>query len=44
MAYIVFYSNNIDTGPYGAVVMSMDNGVVGTGLASRYQLQPRAGF
>ena len=29
--------------PDGAVVMSSANGLVGTGFASRYQLQPRAG-
>ena len=28
----------------GAVVMSSANGPVGTGFASRYRLQPRAGF
>ena len=32
------------TGPDGAVVMSLANGMVGTGFASRYRLQPRAGF
>ena len=31
-------------GPYGAVVMSSANGLEGTGFASRYWLQPRAGF
>ena len=30
----------VTTGPDGAVV----NGLVGTGFASRYRLQPRAGF
>ena len=34
----------VDTGPDGAVVMSSANGLVGTGFASRYRLQPRAGF
>ena len=33
-----------DTGPDGAVAMSSANGLVGTGFASWYQLQPRAGF
>ena len=28
----------------GAVAMLMANGLVGTGFASRYRLQPRAGF
>ena len=28
----------------GAVAMSLANGLVGTGFASRYRLQPRAGF
>ena len=28
----------------GAVVMSSANGLVGTGFASRYRLQPRAGY
>ena len=32
------------TGPDGTVAMSSANGVVGTGFASQYQLQPRAGF
>ena len=32
------------TGPDRAVVMSSANGLVGTGFASRYRLQPRAGF
>ena len=32
------------TGPNGAVVMSSANGLVGTGFASWYRLQPRAGF
>ena len=32
------------TGPDGAVVMSSTKGLVGTGFASRYRLQPRAGF
>ena len=32
------------TGPDGAVVMSSANGLVGTEFASRYRLQPRAGF
>ena len=32
------------TGPDGAVVMSSAYGLVGTGFASRYWLQPRAGF
>ena len=27
-----------------AVVVSSTNGLVGTGFASRYRLQPRAGF
>ena len=31
-------------GPDGAVVMSSANGLVGTGFASRYRLQPRVGF
>ena len=33
-----------DTGPDGAVVMSSANGLVGTGFASWYQLQPRTDF
>ena len=28
----------------GAVVMSSANGLVGTGFASRYRFQPKAGF
>ena len=32
------------TGPHGAVAMSSANGLVGTGIVSRYQLQSRAGF
>ena len=36
------YTN--DTGPYGTVVMSSANMLVGTGFVSRYWLQPRAGF
>ena len=32
------------TGPDGAAVMSSANGLVGVGFASRYRLQPRAGF
>ena len=32
------------TGHDGAVVMSSANGLVGTGFASPYRLQPRAGF
>ena len=38
---------NVDvciTGPDGAVAMLSDNGLVGTGFASRYRFQPRAGF
>ena len=31
------------TSPDGAVAMSLANGLVGTGIASRYRLQPRAG-
>ena len=34
----------IHTGPDDAVDMSSANGLVGTGFASRYRLQPRAGF
>ena len=29
---------------HGTVAMSSANGLVGTGFASQYQLQPRAGF
>ena len=32
------------TGPDGAVATSSVNGLVGTGFASRYRLQPRVGF
>ena len=32
------------TGPDGAVAMSSTNELVGTGVASPYRLQPRAGF
>ena len=32
------------TGLDGAVVMLSANGLVGNGFASRYRLQPRAGF
>ena len=32
------------TGPDGAVGVSSGNGLVGTGFATRYRLQPRAGF
>ena len=32
------------TGPDGTVVMSSANGLVGTGFASQYWLQPRSGF
>ena len=38
----IFYL--LQTGPDGAVVMSLANGLVGTGFASWYRLQPRAGF
>ena len=34
----------LHTGSNGTVVMSSVNGLVGTGFASRYRLQPRAGF
>ena len=34
----------LTTGPDGAVAVSSANGLVGTGFASRYRLQPRAGF
>ena len=47
--YIVILVNNIGeglgaTGPDAAVVMSSANRLVGTGFASRYRLQPIAGF
>ena len=32
------------TGPNGAVVMSLANGLVGTGFAPRHRLQPRVGI
>ena len=32
------------TGPCGVKAMPSANGLVGTGFASRYRLQPRAGF
>ena len=32
------------TGPDGAVVKSSVNGLIGTGFAFRYRLQPREGF
>ena len=37
-------SHLLTTGPDGAVAKSSVNGLVGTGFASQYQLQPRAGF
>ena len=33
-----------NTGPDDAVTKSSANGLVDTGIASRYRLQPRAGF
>ena len=36
--------NSTNTGPDDSVTMSSANGLVGTGFASRYRLQPRAGF
>ena len=39
-----FAANRKETGADGAVVMSLANRLVGTGLASRYRLQSRAGF
>ena len=41
---ITFFFANQKTGPGGAVVMSSANRLVGAGFASRYRLQPRAGF
>ena len=35
---------SVGTGPNGAVAMSPANGLVGTGFASRYRLQPREDF
>ena len=32
------------TGPDGVVAMPLANGLVGTGFASRYRFQHRAGF
>ena len=43
-AYKRSLAPNQKTGPNGAVAMSSVNGMVGTGFASRYRLQPRAGF
>ena len=37
-------SANRNTGPDSAVAMPSANGFVGTGFASRYRLQSRAGF
>ena len=37
-------SQQLETGPDGAVAMSSPNGMVGNGFSSRYRLQPRAGF
>ena len=37
-------SNPVVNDPDDAVVMSSANGLVGTGFASWYRLQPRAGF
>ena len=42
--YILYLTLARPTGPDGAVVMSSANGLVGTGFASRYRHQPRAGF
>ena len=41
---VVIFVSCMMTGPNGAVVMSSANGLVGTGFASRYRLQPRVGF
>ena len=38
------HDNGVHTGPDGAVANSLANGLVGTGIASQYRLQPRAGF
>ena len=39
---INIFSDSLRTGPDGTVVMSLANGLVGTGFASRYRHQPRA--
>ena len=38
---LIIYEMEMDTGPDGAVAMSSTNGLVGTGFASQYRLQPR---
>ena len=38
------YRDEMRTGTNGAVAKSLANGLVGTGFASRYQLQPSLGF
>ena len=38
------FNVQLTTGPDGAVFMSSANGLVGTGFASQYRLQPRAFF
>ena len=41
---VAFFLVHFLTDPDSAVAMSSANGLVGTGFASRYQLQPRACF
>ena len=41
---IIIFINFTYSGNIGTVAMSLANGLVGTGFASQYQLEPRAGF
>ena len=43
VVYAIYSDGNL-SGPDGAVAMSSANGLVGTGFASAYRLEPRAGF
>ena len=44
MNLIAHQYNCHSTGPDGAVAMLSANGIVGTGFASRYRVQPRTGL
>ena len=41
---VYIYMATVTSSLDGAVAKSSANGLVGTGFASRYQLQPRVGF
>ena len=43
-SYIKMYYFHGKTGLDGAVAMSSVNGLIGTGFASQYRLQPKRGF